>query len=72
MKFERVDEYRYRIPAHKGMNVPGLIYASKELMNDIRSDSSAKQVVNVAHLPGIVGNALLKRGRIRALCHAQN
>ncbi|MGM0576488.1 MAG: RtcB family protein [Myxococcota bacterium] len=54
MEFEQVDEYRWRIPATEGMRVPGLIFASAAMMEDIRSDKSPQQVANVARLPGIV------------------
>lgn len=40
------------------MRVPGLIYASKSLMDEIRADKSPEQVANVAHLPGIVGYSI--------------
>ena len=56
--FERVDEYRWRIPARGGMRVPGLVFASEEMMKSIKSDRSPEQVANVAHLPGIVGHSL--------------
>jgi tRNA-splicing ligase RtcB len=56
--FERVDEYRWRIPARGGMRVPGLVYASEEMMKSIKSDRSPQQVANVAHLPGIVRYSL--------------
>ncbi len=55
---ERLDEYRWRIPARGGMRVPGLVYASERLMKDIGADESPKQVANVAQLPGIVKYAL--------------
>ena len=58
LTFERVDAYRWRIPARGKMNVPGLIYASERMMRDIRSDKSPEQVANVAQLPGIVGASL--------------
>lgn len=52
---ERINEYCWRIPKsyHPGMLVDGLIYASDELMDHIRSDQAPEQVANVAHLPGI-------------------
>lgn len=56
--FERVDDYRWRIPARGGMRVPGLVYASEAMIADIGDDKSPEQVVNVAHLPGIVGHSL--------------
>ncbi|MCG8424564.1 MAG: RtcB family protein [Proteobacteria bacterium] len=58
MKFERLDDYRYRIPATKKMRVPGLIYASKRMLDEIRKDESPRQVANVAHLPGILGHSI--------------
>ena len=53
----RIDDYRWMIPEnHKtGMRVPGLIYASKEMLESIREDRTPEQVANVAFLPGIVG-----------------
>jgi len=40
------------------MRVPGLIYASSNLLEKIRQDQAPEQVVNVAFLPGIVGRSL--------------
>ncbi|MFA5864946.1 MAG: RtcB family protein [Phycisphaerae bacterium] len=53
---EKIDEYRYVIPANykAGMRVPGLIYASAELIEQIKNDQAPEQVANVATLPGIV------------------
>jgi tRNA-splicing ligase RtcB (3'-phosphate/5'-hydroxy nucleic acid ligase) len=48
----------WEIPKTGGMNVPGRVYASDRQMNELASDPSLQQVVNVAHLPGIVGYAL--------------
>jgi tRNA-splicing ligase RtcB len=56
--FERIDEYRVRIPKQGDMRVPGLIYADEQMMRVIASDKSPEQVANVAHLPGIVGHSL--------------
>jgi|GEM_PF-920837 tRNA-splicing ligase RtcB len=52
---ERVSDCCWRIPrSYKtGMRVDGLIYASDELMEHVRSDQAAEQVANVAFLPGI-------------------
>jgi len=58
MRIERVDEYRWRLPRHGKMRVDGLVYASESMMGEIRDDPSLQQVVNVAHLPGIVGASL--------------
>ncbi len=58
VEFEQIDPYRWRIPRRGGMRVPGLVYASAEMIDDIRADKSPEQVMNVAHLPGIVGHSL--------------
>ena len=52
---EQIDECRWRIPADYklGMRVPGEIFADAELIEQIRADQAAEQVVNVAMLPGI-------------------
>lgn len=56
IEVEKVDDFTYRINrSHDDrMNVPGIIYSSPSMMEDIRSDQSLQQVVNVAMLPGIV------------------
>jgi tRNA-splicing ligase RtcB len=56
----KVDDYRWKIPENykTGMRVPGLIYASKELLESIREEQAPEQVANVAFLPGIVGYSL--------------
>jgi tRNA-splicing ligase RtcB len=53
---EQIDDYRFRIPEtyKEQMRVPGLIYASKDMIPLIRQDSTPLQVVNVACLPGIM------------------
>ena len=40
------------------MNVPGIIYASEELLPSILKDNALEQVANVAFLPGIVNYSL--------------
>jgi tRNA-splicing ligase RtcB len=54
----RLEEWLWEIPRQGGMRVPGRIYASEKLMADLRQDNSLRQVMNVAHLPGIVGYSL--------------
>ncbi len=58
MELRRAGEWVWEIPRHGGMRVPGRIYASEKLMAGLREDPALGQVVNVAHLPGIVGHAL--------------
>ena len=56
----KIDDYRWEIPiSYKvGMRVPGLIYASEDLLNHIWEENAFEQVANVAFLPGIVGHSL--------------
>ncbi|MER6015216.1 RtcB family protein [Streptomyces bluensis] len=52
---ELVEEqpWRFRIERRGPMRVPGVVFASRDLLGD--AEESLKQVVNVATLPGIVG-----------------
>ncbi|MBM2830981.1 MAG: tRNA-splicing ligase RtcB [Dehalococcoidia bacterium] len=54
-KLRRIDDYRWEIPrSYKaGMRVPGIVYASEEMLETIREEQAMEQVVNVAFLPGI-------------------
>jgi tRNA-splicing ligase RtcB (3'-phosphate/5'-hydroxy nucleic acid ligase) len=58
IEFEKIDDHRWRIPRRGGMRVPGLVFASSEMLGSIAGDRSPEQVVNVAHLPGIVGHSI--------------
>jgi tRNA-splicing ligase RtcB len=51
---EKIDEFRWQIPATGQMRVPGLIFATEGLLPNIQQDQSPRQVANVAHLPGIL------------------
>jgi len=55
-KLIKVDDYRWKIPeSYKtGMRVPGLIYASQQMLESICEEQTPEQVANVAFLPGIV------------------
>jgi tRNA-splicing ligase RtcB len=53
MHYERRAEARYEIPASGDMRVPGVVFASDELLPD-NADDTLAQVANVATLPGIV------------------
>ena len=59
-QFIKIDDYRWKIPEDykTGMRVPGLIYASKGMLESIREEQTPEQVANVAFLPGIVGCSL--------------
>ena len=59
MRFEdislsQVSDTAWEIPRTGGMLVPGLVFASGEMMEDIVRDQALRQVMNVAHLPGIL------------------
>ncbi|HXG41638.1 MAG TPA: RtcB family protein [Dehalococcoidia bacterium] len=57
---QKLDEWRWLLPQEykPGMRVPGLIYASEEMLSHIGEDMAIEQVANVAFLPGIVGYSL--------------
>ncbi|HLB28304.1 MAG TPA: RtcB family protein, partial [Dehalococcoidales bacterium] len=57
---KRIDDYRWEIPKSykQGMRVPGLIFASEAMLNNIWEEKAAEQVANVAFLPGIVNHSL--------------
>jgi tRNA-splicing ligase RtcB len=48
----------WEIPRTGGMLVPGLVFASAEMMEDIVKDQALRQVINVAHLPGILSRSI--------------
>jgi tRNA-splicing ligase RtcB (3'-phosphate/5'-hydroxy nucleic acid ligase) len=56
----KIDDYRWEIPTSykAGMRVPGLIYASESMLDNIWEDKAAEQAANVAFLPGIVGHSM--------------
>lgn len=58
VQIEQIDETKWRIPRRGKMLVDGVVYASEEMMADIRQDASLDQVANVAHLPGILRASL--------------
>lgn len=53
MRYERRGETRYEIPVSGDMRVPGVVFASEELLPD-NADETLEQVANVASLPGVV------------------
>ncbi len=52
---KQIDDVTWEIPKDykPGMRVPGIIFATKRLMQSIVQDRAPEQVANVAHLPGI-------------------
>jgi tRNA-splicing ligase RtcB (3'-phosphate/5'-hydroxy nucleic acid ligase) len=59
-RLRKIDDLRWEIPQtyKPGMRVPGLIYASEDLIKEIEKDQSFEQVANTACLPGIVRAAI--------------
>ena len=57
-KLEKLDETRWRIPAAGGMRVPAIIFADRDLIEQM-DDKVHEQICNVCCLPGIVGSALV-------------
>ena len=55
---QKIDEWRWRIPREGKMRTEGLVFADDKMIKDIRNDQSLSQVVNVATLPGIIGNSM--------------
>jgi len=57
-KLEQLDETRWRIPATGDMRVPAIIFADRDLIEEM-DDKVREQICNVCRLPGIVENALV-------------
>lgn len=54
MEIVQEGRYRYRIEARPPMRVPGVVFATADLLPDAAGDQALQQVANVATLPGIV------------------
>ncbi|MCK4957854.1 MAG: RtcB family protein, partial [Planctomycetes bacterium] len=52
-RLKRIDEYQWQLKRSAGMSVPGIIYATAELIEGM-DEKVLQQVTNVACLPGIV------------------
>ncbi|MEK6847101.1 MAG: RtcB family protein, partial [Nanoarchaeota archaeon] len=53
-RIRRILDNVWEIGKEKGMNVPGIVFASDSLFEKIRDDKTIEQIKNVAKLPGIV------------------
>ncbi len=58
MELKRLTPYCYEIPQSGAMNVPGRIFMSSRMVNEMRETEALKQVANVATLPGILTAAM--------------
>ena len=54
MELKKISDVEWEIPVSDGMLVPGRVFASEELIENIKGDKSLEQVKNVAKLPGIL------------------
>jgi tRNA-splicing ligase RtcB len=48
----------WEIPREVGMRVPGRVYASRTMLQEMAEDRALEQVRNVAHLPGILSASI--------------
>jgi tRNA-splicing ligase RtcB len=58
MDLKRLDAYRWQVGPFGSMRVPGIVYSSSAMANNLQQDEALKQVANVACLPGIVRASL--------------
>lgn len=58
---KKINEYVWEIPKEfrKNMLVPGRVFATEKMLQDILKDRSLEQLVNVAYLKGIVKYAMV-------------
>ncbi|MDP4117330.1 MAG: RtcB family protein, partial [Bacteroidota bacterium] len=59
IEIEKISDNLWEIPKHGNMLVPGRIYLSEDMLRkNIIHEDTLKQLVNVAHLPGILKYSL--------------
>jgi len=58
MELKKIGDVEWIIEKTGKMNVPGKIFASNKLMDDIKKDNTLNQVANVAMLPGIINASI--------------
>ncbi|MBW2608257.1 MAG: RtcB family protein [Deltaproteobacteria bacterium] len=54
MELRKIDKYRWEVPKTGAMRVPGIIYATEQMLKGEKQNEPLKQVANVATLPGIL------------------
>lgn len=57
-KLDRIGECKWEIPKSGKMQVPGIVYATEKLVEQLKEEEALEQVINVACLPGIVKYSL--------------
>src|SRR3989304_918824 len=58
MKIKKISKSIYEIQKEGCMNVPAIIYASEDILEQIKQDKTLEQVKNVACLPGILKESI--------------
>jgi tRNA-splicing ligase RtcB len=58
IELKKINEYIWELPKQDGMKVPGIIYASEKLVEDMKKDITLQQLKNVAMLPGIIDKSI--------------
>jgi tRNA-splicing ligase RtcB (3'-phosphate/5'-hydroxy nucleic acid ligase) len=58
MQIKKISKFEWEIPMEGKMNVPGKIFASDIILEDIKKDKTIEQIKNVACLPGIIKHSL--------------
>jgi tRNA-splicing ligase RtcB len=54
MEIKRLDKYRWQLEQSGNMRVPGIVFTSSKMLEQLQKEEALKQVANVATLPGIV------------------
>jgi tRNA-splicing ligase RtcB (3'-phosphate/5'-hydroxy nucleic acid ligase) len=58
MELKKINDYKWELPKHGKMLVPGVIFASEKLLEKMKGDKTLEQLQNVASLPGILTHAI--------------
>jgi len=59
LEVKKLNDFSYIVEKQEGMKVSLIIYANKELMENLKKDISICQGIHVCYLPGIKGRALM-------------
>ena len=58
MELRQINDCKWEIPQTGLMRVPGIVYTSRVLVDELRREEACQQVANVATLPGILKASL--------------
>jgi len=59
IELKKISEYEWEIPKTGKMKVPGKIFASEKLLEEMKKDKTLEQAKNMATLPGVLGNVIV-------------